>query len=682
MGLAVINVGKAGLFGHAFNTLAEAVNVAIDGDIIQINKPSLTLDQTIQNVQPGVRIQGNPNHQRPTIIAPARSYGIFLGAGQRNVEFRNLNFVVPEQSQAVVVSRGGSVTFDHVNMIHTPMDVRVFRPSLMFSGMITNGDLKLVSSAIDVLTFGGRSFVAEKSNLGNVLAAPSLAENTVSVINGPVVNIVNTGLQHVGFLDRGNQNDQPYKDPMIINGSYLGSNVIVQRKAEIKDSLLTPIVAINQNKKNLYYPAQSNGMPGLVVSGKDTNVVCDNISVLSSFSANDQSPFYRNFLTVQKENSRMVPYSALRVIKDGTLTVKNSTIAMGSGNNQIYSGSLTLDQVNDMSTWDPIENPQTVHLTNRMSQSSLFTSSAQSEVLGMDSSQANNKPLTATEELKGMIGLKDVKADMKRLVAKFAGMRMRQKMGMSSGKDKGSTMHMVFAGVPGTGKTRVAHILAKALYEKGVIEEPKCIDVSAADLISDHVGGTMPQTAEVIRSAFGGILLIDEAYALAPDKGGGSNTFKDEALTELVNDSWKYRDKVIIILAGYTNDMKDLFRRGNSGLSSRFPNWVMFPAYKPEELKQIMFYTFKQKKYDVSNPQVVAALNHAMDALIPHQTINSGQGRFVVNFVGCVVDAQAVRLFGGDTNPDTITPQQLKTITVSDVQAGQQAMIKNLSQLE
>ena len=132
--LATLNVGKTGFFDKAFKTLQEAVNNAIDGDIIQINMKSIALDRPIQNIQSGVRIQGNPNLGQVTIYPPKRNIGFYLGSGQKNMEFANLKFIVPEQTNAISVVQGGTLTLDNVTMLHEGgLSERVIRPSLAFT---------------------------------------------------------------------------------------------------------------------------------------------------------------------------------------------------------------------------------------------------------------------------------------------------------------------------------------------------------------------------------------------------------------------------------------------------------------------------------------------------------------------------------------------------------------------
>lgn len=666
--MAVLNVGRAHLMGKSYKTLQDAVNEAIDGDIIQINDAKIKIDKPIQNFQSGIRVQGDPKKKPVEVFVPARSIGIYLGAGQENIEFSNLSFVVPEQSNAFQVSRGGSITFTNVTMFHQGNIVeRVIRPSISFAlgdnprGL---GKLELRNSAIDIISMIGSQFSMTNSNVGNILGANRFSNHTISVITAPVVQISQSGLQHVGFPAAYNQNSRPFDQAMQINNSYIGANTIIQRKAMMNQMVLTPIVAINQEQRYIQYPNDRSYVPGLIVMGENAKVSIDQLAVFDHFSKNDvnKSAFARNYAIVLNRVKNMVPFSPISLFRKGTLQIKNSQLPLTDGTNIAESGKLILDHVSDQSMWD-IQDSKSVELVNRGSSSQLFDQSQQ-DIMMDDVDGKKNE--SAMNQLHEMIGLEPVKEFADDFVARMAMQRQRQKAGLTNGKDGIQSMHAVFSGPAGVGKTTVAELFGKALYEAHVLPTPNVNKVSAADLVSDHVGETAKNVKKVIHDAFGGVLFIDEAYVLAPDKNGGGNSFKDEAVTEIVNEADEYRDKLMIIMAGYTNEMVDFFKRGNPGLRSRFANWIEFPPYSIEDLKKMMYLMLKKSNAMIADAQTRQALEKGIDQLVGKQGEASGQGRFVRNYIDAVCGARDVRLMKEQQAGKQISPHDLTVVTAAD----------------
>lgn len=666
--MAVLNVGRAHFMGKSYKTLQDAVNEAINGDIIQINDSKITIDKPIQNFQSGVRVQGDPKKKPVEVFVPARNIGIYLGSGQENMEFANLTFVVPEQSNAIQVSRGGDITFTNVTMFHRGnLDERVIRPSISFSlgdNPRGNGRITLRGSAIDIISMIGSQFTMQRSNVGNILAADRFSNHTISVITAPIVQIEGSSLQHVGFPASFNQNTKPFEQEMQITGSYLGANTIIQRKALMNQMVLTPIVAVNQERRYIQYPRERQYVPGLIVSGKNAKVSINQLAIFDHFTKEDvnKSVFAQNYAMVLSAVKNMVQFSPLGLFAGGHLQIKNSQLPLTDGTNVAESGKLVLDHVVDQSMWD-IQDPKQVEIVNRGSSSSLFDQSQQ-DVL-MDGA-AGKKNESAMDQLHEMIGLKPVKEFADDFVARMAMQRQRQKAGLTNGKDGIQSMHAVFSGEAGTGKTTVAELFGKALYEAHVLPTPNVNKVSAADLVSDHVGETAKNVKKVIHDAFGGVLFIDEAYVLAPDKNGGGNSFKDEAVTEIVNEADEYRDKLMIIMAGYTNEMVDFFKRGNPGLRSRFANWIEFPPYSIEDLKQMMYLMLKKTNAVVADAATRKALESGIDQLVGKQGEASGQGRFVRNYIDAVCGARDVRLMKEQRDGKQISTHDLTVVTAAD----------------
>ena len=144
----------------------------------------------------------------------------------------------------------------------------------------------------------------------------------------------------------------------------------------------------------------------------------------------------------------------------------------------------------------------------------------------------------------------------------------------------------MFTGPPGTGKTTVARILGRIFAALGLLVRPEVVEAHRADLVGEHLGSTAIKTGKLIDSAMGGVLFIDEAYSLHNDGYSGGDAFGSEAVQTLLKRAEDDRDRLVIVLAGYPDDM-DRFLRSNPGLASRFSTRVTFPSYQPEDLVRI-----------------------------------------------------------------------------------------------
>lgn len=186
-------------------------------------------------------------------------------------------------------------------------------------------------------------------------------------------------------------------------------------------------------------------------------------------------------------------------------------------------------------------------------------------------------------------------------------------------------LHMVFLGNPGTGKTTVAIMISSILYNLKYIKQDKLIEVSSKDLVAEYVGQTAVKTMNVIEKAMGGILFIDEAYALA-DKNG-ENTYNGECIATLIKAMEDYRDQLVVIFAGYTKEMQD-FLDSNSGIISRIGYTLEFDDYTNDELIEIFKGMVKKSGFLLEEDAIPAVIN-----LIDknRNTKNFGNARFIRN---------------------------------------------------
>jgi stage V sporulation protein K len=240
------------------------------------------------------------------------------------------------------------------------------------------------------------------------------------------------------------------------------------------------------------------------------------------------------------------------------------------------------------------------------------------------------------KELDSLIGLENVKRLVKEIQAFVTIQKKRKEENLNTDP---LVFHMIFKGNPGTGKTTVARILGKILNRIGILEKGHLIEVERADLVGEYIGHTAQKVREQIKRAMGGILFIDEAYSLAR---GGEKDFGKEAIDTIVKSMEDYKDNLILILAGYKDEM-DCFISTNPVLKSRFPIIIDFQDYGINELVKISEIMVGNRQYKLSSDAKKKIIS-ILENRIQNDDYIMGNARFVRNIVETAMRKQAVRL--------------------------------------
>lgn len=274
----------------------------------------------------------------------------------------------------------------------------------------------------------------------------------------------------------------------------------------------------------------------------------------------------------------------------------------------------------------------------------------------------------AARRLDEMIGLEPVKRQIDILEAQYRMAALKKERGLPSA---GRPQHFVFAGPPGTGKTTVARIVGELLAGLGLLEHGRVVETQRGDLVGQHLGSTAQKTRERIEQAVGGVLFIDEAYALAQEGIEGGDAFGDEAMQEILTAAENRRNELVIVLAGYTAEIHKLLDT-NPGLRSRFPTVVDFPSYSAPELLEIAHLVLDADRERLS-PTASAALLERLEHVVAEGAIDSlGNARFAREVCRKASARRDLRLLQAhdephEPSPATLTTEELTTVEEPDV---------------
>ena len=263
-------------------------------------------------------------------------------------------------------------------------------------------------------------------------------------------------------------------------------------------------------------------------------------------------------------------------------------------------------------------------------------------------------------ELDSYIGLEAVKQEVRNLINLVTVHQLREKNGLPN---TDLSLHMVFSGNPGTGKTTIARIMARIYHSLGILSKGQLVEVDRSGLVAGYVGQTALKTSKVIEQAMGGVLFIDEAYAL---NGGSANDFGQEAIDTILKAMEDHRDDLVVIVAGY-DDLMERFIHSNPGLESRFNRFLHFEDYTLDEMMGIFAMQCKKGCYTLAE-----GAEEVVRAFIQEENdggISFGNGRGVRNLFEKILVQQANRLAA----MEDVTREDLMTLTAADAEAARSA---------
>ena len=241
------------------------------------------------------------------------------------------------------------------------------------------------------------------------------------------------------------------------------------------------------------------------------------------------------------------------------------------------------------------------------------------------------------EELNEIIGMENIKKEVSSLINFLKVQKIRQEKGLGTSS---LSLHSVFLGPPGTGKTTIARIMGKIYKAMGFLKKGHLSEKDRAGLVAGYIGQTALKTDEVIEKSLDGVLFIDEAYALK--KGEGSQDFGQEAIDTILKRMEDYRDRLVVIVAGYPDEMND-FINSNPGLKSRFTRYFHFDHYQPSELLDIFKIFCKKNSYQL-NGNAEKKLFSLFNRLYDQKTKTFGNGRTARNLFDFVLQRQCDRI--------------------------------------
>lgn len=492
---------------------------------------------------------------------------------------------------------------------------------------IENSKVILENLTIDATNLAKNALAIRNSNveLNNVIVkgiskkvSLIARQNSNIVLNN--VTLENNSTRGPGGMYLGNSR------AFIFNSLIMGMRTDDYAHTEIENTLIIGFIsALNEadiKAKDLYI--ENENFEYDIYARKNGQILIENLNILSGKA-----------FAILKESYISINKLTTNTIGDFTVELDDFSDAIGEGiqlinrDEQVKMNSFVEEepinqiiQKNSYSNQEYVESEDSKDISDEEFNSFFRIENDDLEDISNEEfNDYNYTQISALDELNNLIGLEQVKEATNQFINVARINKIKKERGIQQHLP---SMHSLFVGNPGTGKTTVARLIARALYEEGVIESDNFIEVYRKDLVSEYVGRTSTQTLEILEKAKNGVLFIDEAYTLVNnegDKGAGQ-----EAIDVILKYMEDYREKIMIIFAGYLNEMVD-FVNSNPGLSSRIPNTFNFEDYNIEELYLIGCKDLFEKGYEFDEAKYEEFLEREY-----RFNFDNSNGRWVRNF--------------------------------------------------
>lgn len=651
--------------------LLDAINVAVDGDIIEVDNSYVYNSENIISINKSISIIGKVDESENSQLRSIIINRIHIDNG---VTVTIKNFIISidkEKINAITIRDKSTLIGENLFIENTSKKDKLY-PII---GCV-NSNLKLIETSILANNLDSLAIYAKDSNLNiydsDFEAKLEIENSTLFMSNTDFENIPQNRSAIYTTGSEVKIDSCEFSNRLNFEKSNLH---ITNTTIKIEDTNAINIKNKSTAKiENCIFSNKSEDYPCCFIEDSNLTVNATTITQPNYYAAlcckNANINISRIHTSSIKSSSSNIIISDYSTIEEGIYLYNNTKISgneisiLGKENGKInlYAENKSNININIINfgkpTFPTVKIERNVNFNfntlnflqfNEETQDFYLNDNNQHIILDKEVDISYFGEKTAFEKLEEMIGLECVKSEVKEFIAMAQMNKMRSDKGLPTSS---LTLHSLFLGNPGTGKTTVARLIGKLLYEKGLITSDTFIETSRVNLVGRYVGETAIKTREVLESALGGVLFIDEAYTLST---GGEKDFGIEAINEILKFMEDHRQNIVIIFAGYTSDMMN-FLKSNEGLRSRIPNDFNFEDYTIDQLIQIGLNDLKSQSYKIDEELYKDYVIHNYNL-----SNDNSNGRWIRNQNERLTKKLALRILF-EKDPD------IHTITLNDIE--------------